>query len=200
MEELDFEELRRRDGELEQSRSTIQRKLCNLKKVDPAISDYDATKTKLEKELTPIQQEQNMIRNKIAEAKPLMDIQYSRNKANSIPKILFSVSLDQQLKTLDDDLSFDHQFQPCNHTVKRSIFDLIPESQPAAWNALIDQLAVFEDGRIQCPKCITERKSLKAKLMEQINALRARMPEAEINDQEPRKTVSTARFNVHIKK
>ena len=200
MEELQFEELRRKDGQLEQSRSTIQRKLGNLKKTDPAILDYDATKANLQKDLTAVQQEQNVIRNKIAEAKPLMDIQASHSKAKSIPKILFSVALDQELKTLDEDLSFDHRFQPCNHTVKRSIFDLIPESQPAAWNALIDQLAVFEDGRIQCPKCIAEKNGLRAKLRDQINALRARMPEAEIADQEPRHTVSTARFNVHIKK
>jgi len=200
MEELQFEELRHRDGQLEQSRHLIQTRLGNLKKTDPAILNYDATKATLQKDLTAIQQEQNMIRNKIAEAKPLMDIQASHNKAKSIPKILFSVTLDQEIKILDDDLCFDHQFQPCNHTVKRSIFDLIPDSQPAAWNALIDQLAVFEDGRIQCPKCITEKNGLRAKLRDQINALRERMPEAIIADQEPRKTVSTARFNVHIKK
>lgn len=200
MEELEFEKLRRMDGELEQSRSTIHRKLSNLKKTDPAILDYNATKTKLEKDLITVIQEQNMIRTKLVEAKPLMDIQASHLKAKSIPKILFSVTLDQQTKDLDDDLSFDHQFQPCNHTVKRSIFDLIPASQPASWNLLIDQLAVFEDGKIKCPKCIAERNSLKAQLMEKINALRARMPEATIADQEPRKTVSTATFNVHIKK
>jgi len=199
MEEVEFEKLRRMDGELEQSRHLTQTKLSNLKKADPAILDFEATQANLKKELTAIQTEQTALRNKIASAKPLMDIQASHNKANSIPKILYSVTLDQEIKTLDDDLGFSHQYQPCKHIVKLTIFDLIPASQPAALNALIDQLAEF-DGHINCPKCITEKNGLRAKLKEQINALRARMPEAEINDQEPRKKVSTARFNVHIKK
>jgi len=200
MEEVEFEKLRRMDGELEQSRHLTHTKLSNLKKSDPAILDFEATQVNLKKELTAIQHEQTAVRNKIAEAKPLMDVQASHNKAASIPKILFSVTLDQELKTLDDDLSFKHQFQPCNHTVSLSIFNLIPESQPVAWNVLIDQLAVYEGGVIKCPKCIAERNTLKAQLMEKINALRARMPDAEINDQEPRKKVSVARFNVHVKR
>jgi len=199
MEELQFEELRRRDGELEESRHLTQTRLANLKKADPAILDFEATQANLNKELAAIQHEQTAVRNKIAEAKPLMDIQYSHSKANSIPKILFSVTLDQEIKTLDDDLSFDHPFQPCRHTVKLTIYDIIPASQPAAWNALVDQFAEF-DGHINCPKCITEKNGLRAKLKEQINALRARMPDAEINDQEPRKKVSVARFNIHVKK
>jgi len=199
MEKAEYEKLSARDGKLEADRHLTQLKLANLKTSDPAILDYNVTKTKLQNELNAVAQEQGIIRNKLAEAKPLLDIQYSHSKAKSIPKILFSVSLDQQLKILDDDLSFDHQYQPCNHTVSRSIFDLIPASQPNAWNALIDQLADF-DGHTNCPKCITEKNGLRAKLREQINALRARMPEAEIADQEPRKTVSTARFNVHLKK
>ena len=199
MEELEFEEMRRKDGQLEESRHLTQTKLGNLKKADPAILDFEVRQANLKKELTAIQQEQTALRNKIAEAKPLMDMKYSRNKAKSIPKILYSVTLDQEIKTLDDDLSFDHPFQPCNHTVKVTIFDLIPESQPASWNALIDQLADF-DGHTSCPKCLTEKNGLKAKLMEQMNALRIRMPDADINVPEPRKKVSTARFNVHIKK
>jgi len=199
MEDLEYEEMRRKDGELETSRHLTQTRLANLKKADPAILDFELRQTTLNKELILIQQEQNALRNKIAEAKPLMDTQASHKKAKSIPKILFSVTLDQEIKTLGDDLSFNHQYHPCNHTVKVTIFDLIPDSQPASWNALVDQLADF-DGHVNCPKCLTEKQSLRAKLKEQINALRARMPEAEINDQEPRKKVSTARFNVHIKK
>jgi len=199
MEEVEFEKLRRMDGELEQSRHLTHTKLSNLKKSDPAILDFEATQVNLKKELTAIQHEQTAVRNKIAEAKPLMDIQASHSKAKSIPKILFSITLDQEIKTLGDDLSFDHPFHPCNHTAKLTIYDLIPASQPASWNALVDQLADF-DGHVNCPKCITEKNGLRAKLKEQINALRARMPDAEIADQEPRKTVCTARFNVHIKK
>jgi len=100
---------------------------------------------------------------------------------------------------LDDDLGFTHPFQPCRHTVKLTIFDVIPASQTASWNALIDQLAEF-DGHINCPKCITEKNGLRAKLRAEIATLRARMPEAEISDQEPRKKVSVARFNVHVKR
>jgi hypothetical protein len=170
-----------------------------LKTSDPAILDYDATKKKLQNELNVLFEERGIIRAKLEQAKPLLDIQASHDKAHSIPKILISVSLDQEAKELDDELCYSHHFQPCNHTVKQSIFNLIPDSQPASWNALVDQLADF-DGHVNCPKCITEKNGLRAKLKEQIAALRARMPEAEIADQEPRKKVSTARFNVHVKK
>jgi hypothetical protein len=199
MEQVEYEELSRRDAELEGSRHLTQTKLANLRKVDPAIPDFDARKRELEKDLNSVLQERNMIRAKLEEAKPLLDKQASCAKAKTIPKILLSVSLDQQPKDLDDELGYDHRFQPCNHAAKLSIYDLIPDSQPAAWNALIDQLAVF-DGMIKCPKCISEKNSLRAKLMAQINELRKKMPEATIADQEPRKTISTARFNVHIKK
>jgi hypothetical protein len=199
MEKVEYEELSRRHAELEGSRHLAQTKLSNLRRVDPAIPDFDARKTELEKELSVVFQEQNTIRVKLEQAKPLLDIQTSHEKAKAIPKILISISLDQQPKELDDDLGYEHCYQPCNHTAKLSIYDLIPDSQPAAWNALVDQLADF-NGHIHCPKCIAEKNGLRAKLMEKINALRAKMPEATIADQEPHKTVSTARFNVHIKK
>lgn len=199
MEKEEYEAGCHRDGLLAVSRSTIQRKLANLNKNDPAILDYDATKTRLQNELNAVIQEQGMIRAKLKEARPQLNIQTSRAKAKTIPKILLSVSLDQQPKELDDELCYEHSFSPCNHTAKLSVYDLISDSEPNAWNALVDVLADF-NGQIRCPKCIAEKNGLRTKLMEKINALRARMPEATIADQEPRKTISTARFNVHIKK
>ena len=199
MEKAEYEQLMHRDGELETSRHLIQTKLANLKTSDPAILDYDATKKKLHGELNTVIQERGVIRAKLEQAKPLLDIQASHDIANAIPKILISVSLDQQPKELSDDLGYDHTFQLCNHTAKLDIYDLIPDSDPAAWNALVRELADF-NGIIRCPKCITEKNGLKAQLMEKINALRARMPEAIIDDQDSRKAVSTARYNVHIKK
>jgi len=199
MERTEYEKLCARDGKLEADRHLIQLRLANLKTSDPAILDYDATKKKLQNELNTVIQERGVIRVKLEQAKPLLDIQASHDMANAIPKILISVSLDQQPKDLDDELGYEHRFQPCNHTAKLDIYDLIPDSDPAAWNALVRNLADF-NGIIRCPKCITEKNSLKAQLMEKINALRSKMPEATIADQDPRKTVSTARYNVHIKK
>jgi hypothetical protein len=199
MEKAEYEQLMHRDGELETSRHLIQTKLANLKTSDPAILDYDATKKKLHNELNAVIQERGVIRENLERAKPLLDIQASHDVAKAIPKILISVSLDQQPKALDDEFGYDHTFQPCNHSTKRDIYDLIPDSDPNAWNALVRDLADF-NGIIRCPKCVAERNSLKAQLKEKINALRARMPDATIADQDPRKTVSTARYNVHIKK
>ena len=199
MEKLEYEKLSHRDAQLEISRGIIQRKLGNLKRTDPAILDYDATKAKLQNELNAVIQERGVIREKLEKTKPLLDIQASHDKAKAIPKILISLSLDQEPKELDDEFCYGHCFSPCNHTVKLTIFDLIPDSQPAAWDALIRELADF-NGQIRCPKCVSEKNSLKAKLMEKINALRARMPEATIADQDPRYSISTARFNIHIKR
>lgn len=200
MEKIEYEELCRREGELEQSRSTIHRQLVNLKRVDPAILDYDARKKELENDLNVVSQEKTMIRAKLDQAKPLLDIATSRSRAKAIPKVLISLSLDQQPKELDDELSYEHCYRPCNHIVKQTIFDLIPASNPAAWNALIDQYAIF-DGQINCPTCMSEKKKLTAKIMERINELRRKMPEATIADQSDRnKIISSARFNVHIKR
>lgn len=199
MEKSEYEKLSARNGELETHRDLIQRKIINLRKDNPAIADYDATKAKLQSELKPLSEELGVIRTKLEHAKPQLDKDASHAKAESIPKILFSVAVDLELKTLEDDFSFDHQFPLCKHTAKLDIFALIPDSQPAAWNALIDEFAEF-NGHINCPKCVAEKNTLRTKLREKIAELRNRMPEAEIADQEPRHAVSNARFNVHVKK
>jgi hypothetical protein len=170
-----------------------------LRRTDPAITDYDAAKQTLQKQLTENNQRRIIINAKLVEAKPQLDIEASHAKAKAIPKILLSVSLDREVKEFDAQLCFTHHFHACDHNVKLSVFDLIPDSDPNAWNALVDQMADF-DGQVRCPKCVSEKNSLRAKLKEKIDALRARMPEATIADEEPRKTVSTAHYNVHIKR
>src|SRR4030042_1297436 len=126
MEKVEFEKLSDQAAKLEMERHVTNMKLGNLRRGDPAIQDFDATKSALEKKLATILQELNATHAKIDAERPKLIEHATRVKVASVPKILLSVSLSGIVKELSDDLCFEHAFKPCGHTAKLSVFNLIP--------------------------------------------------------------------------